>query len=232
MESENERDNACQIQIVEESNPIEVSEKKRAGRPKKAKAVKQKAPKREEPVADAEPAVTVDPVQEYEEFLEEQMGVADVEETRQAFKKLFLNNKGLLDHLTIKRISKMGDAELLDEYAIAKIVVNSQVTQLLSDQLVSFVNGAVTYVLGLGGDFDEFVQQDGLLLSCANNILNDSILGALNDKLQFALLYSSKVLHFKKTEQKRKHLVLVAEARKRMEEARQLSAPAVDEEPA
>lgn len=111
-----------------------------------------------------------------------------------ALKKLYISNRDVLDYLDIETIDSMSAEEAAEELSVAGMVVSNTISMSLTDQVVGAMNKAIGYLIGLGDDFDDHVKQDNTLMKSANNILNEDLLCYLSYKVQFCLLYGSKVI--------------------------------------
>lgn len=118
-------------------------------------------------------------------------------------KKIYIGNQEFLKHLTIKKIDNMDYEEIKTELETAKLMLSNSIGYSITIQALQLINTFVSFASGVDGDgLNESVLDDENLLRTANNILNNEVLHYLNDKCQFGLLYSSKVLDEYKNKKK------------------------------
>lgn len=173
---------------IDTNNNIDIKPKK--GRPKKV----QKKEVNVDPIIDLNGTMSCssDDDEDFMDF----MGGMVTDDERTQLKKLFLTNKKLLGHLTIKKIDMMDDDDLIEALNMSRLLISTEVNTTLTSQLMSAVNTTVSYLFGLGSDFDKVVQQDDNIMKISNEILNSDVLCHLNHRLQFLLLYGSKLVTY------------------------------------
>lgn len=198
-----------------------VKKKRGRGRPKGStnKKKRQKEPEPEpEPELDSESEyITNDGGQDIYEMQEKFLEQVDYYDNRTELKKLYLNNKKILEHLTIKKIDKLKEYDVEAELDMCRMLVNNQITKTLSNQILSVFNGGVGWLFGLGNDFNDYVMTDDMLKNTTNNILCDDLLGHINHRLQFLILYGSKIVEHNNNKQKRLHSAILQQKLKHIE---------------
>lgn len=178
--------------LIEINKPI-----KKKGRPKGPKKIK--LSKKVNPIIEEDIITEVsyfenEPEQNYESYLNKVSSF----DTKTELKKIYLNNKDLLSHMTIKQINKMSDDEVISELDLSRLIVNNQITKTLSNQILGLVNTSVSWLFNLDTTFNDYVSSDQLLQTTTNNILCDDLLGYINHRFQWCILYGSKVLEYKR----------------------------------
>lgn len=157
--------------------------KKKRGRPKKVK-----------------PPVVIDDNMSDDTLPDEmdELNIASILERRfdvkSALKNMYLSNRVVLKHLNISKINKMNDDTAYEELEMCQMLINEKVSASLTGQILSAFNGLVSYLFGLDtSSFDDDVQGDENIVAKTKNLTNKYLLNYINDDIQFALLYSSKV---------------------------------------
>jgi hypothetical protein len=203
--------NELSIELLEPV--VELKLKNKGGRPKGSKNRKVTVSEISPVDMYDEPDEPADVDEVYEKYLD-QVYTSD---SRSELKKLYLNNKQVLDHLNIKQINKMKESDLFNELDLARIMVNNRITSTLSDQLLSVFNSGFGWAFNMDGDFNEYVMSDEMLKSTSNNILSQDLLGHINHRFQFLILYGSKVLEHNRTSKQRMDMAMISQNVKKLE---------------